>query len=119
MPALLTRTSSAPKSFSVVCDHVGDLGGLGHVGARIERLDAELLLDAGALFLDRGLVAEAVDHDVGAVLGERARDGEPDAGGGTGDHRGLSFQHGVTSSNVTADWSRRDPAPIFAAMQYI
>ena len=37
---------------------------------RVERLDAELLLDAGALGLDRGRVAEAVDDDVGALLGE-------------------------------------------------
>ena len=66
-------------------DHRGDLGRLGHVGRRIERLDAELLLDAGALLLDLGRSAEAVDHDVGAVLGERAGDAEPDAGGGAGD----------------------------------
>ena len=61
MPALLTRMSSAPNSFSAVRDHGGDLGGLGHVGGRIARLDAELLLDAGALLFDRGRVAEAVD----------------------------------------------------------
>ena len=74
-------------------DHRGDLGGLGHVGRRVERLDAEFLLDAGALLLDRGGVAEAVDHDVGAVLGERPGDAEADAGGRAGDDRGFSLEH--------------------------
>ena len=79
---------------SRLADHGGDLGRLAHVGARIERLDAEVLLEAGALFLDRGLVAEAVEHDVGAGLGQRAGGGEPDAGSGAGDQRGFAFQHG-------------------------
>ena len=74
-------------------DHGGDLGGLGHVGARVDRLDAELLLDAGALLLDGVGRAEAVDQDVGAVLGERAGDAEADAGGGAGDHRVFAFKH--------------------------
>ncbi len=74
-------------------DHGGDLGGLGHVGGRIDRLDAELLLDAGALLLDLGLVAEAVDQDVGAVLGEGAGDAEADARGGAGDDRVFPFKH--------------------------
>ena len=72
MPALLTRTSSEPKVFSAVRDHVGDFGRLGHVGGRIARLDAEILLDAGAFLFDGGLVAEAIEHDVGAFL-RRAR----------------------------------------------
>ena len=50
----------------------------------------------GALLLDRGLVAEAVDGEVAAFAGEGARDGEPDAGGGTGDDDGFSFEHDVT-----------------------
>src|SRR3984957_2443254 len=59
-------------------DHADDLRRLAHVGARIDRFDPEVLLDAGPFGLDRGRVAEAVDHDVGALLGERARDGKPD-----------------------------------------
>jgi hypothetical protein len=54
-------------------DHGGDLGRFRHVGARIERLDAELGGDRRALLLDLGCLAETVDHDVGAVLRERAR----------------------------------------------
>jgi hypothetical protein len=62
-------------------DHVGDLIGLGHVGRRICGLDAEILLDAGALFLNSVLVAEAVDGDIGALRGEGAGHGETDARG--------------------------------------
>ena len=73
--------------------HGGDLGRLGHVGRRIDRLDAEILLDAAALLFDRGVVAEAVDGDIGALLGERAGVSETDARGRTRHQRGLSFQH--------------------------
>ena len=45
MPALLQRMSTAPNSFSAVGDHVGDLGGLLHVGRRIAHLDAVGRLD--------------------------------------------------------------------------
>ena len=70
MPALLTSTSREPNVLRRCTHHLGDLGRLGHVGGRIERLDAEFLLDAAALLFDRGLVAEAVDGDVGALGGE-------------------------------------------------
>ena len=53
-------------------DHRGDFGGLRHVGRRVERLDLALALDAGALGLDLGLVAEAVEHDVHAGARESA-----------------------------------------------
>jgi hypothetical protein len=60
-------------------DHGGDLGRLRHVGGVVEAFHAEILLDAGALLLDRVLVAEAVDDDIGALLGEGAGIGEADA----------------------------------------
>ncbi len=75
-------------------DHVGDLGRLAHVGRRVDRLDGEILFDARPLGLDRGFLAEAVDHHIGAFPGERARDGEPDPGGRAGDDGGFSLQHG-------------------------
>jgi hypothetical protein len=74
-------------------DHGGDLGALGHVGARIERLDPEFGLDAGALLLDRRGLAKAVDDDVGALLGEGPGDGQADAARRAGDQRDLTFQH--------------------------
>ena len=46
-------------------------------------------------------VAEAVEHDVGALPGERARDAEADAGGRSGDERDFSFEHvGILSGSV-------------------
>ena len=47
-------------------DHVGDLGRLGHVGRRIKRLNAKVLLNSGADFFDFGFIAKTVEHDVGA-----------------------------------------------------
>jgi hypothetical protein len=38
-------------------------------------------------------IAEAVHHDVGALLGQLNRDAQPDAAGGAGDEGGLAFQH--------------------------
>ncbi len=74
-------------------DHCGNLVGFGHVGSRIDCLDAKFLFDSGAFFIDLGRRAEAVDHDVGAVLSEGAGNGEADTGGRTGDDRISSFQH--------------------------
>ena len=74
-------------------DHRRDFRGLGHVGRRIKRLDAEFLFEARALLLDRVLVAETVEHDIGAVGGQRPRGGQPDAGGGTGDQSRFAFEH--------------------------
>ena len=66
--------------------HLGEGLGIEEVGVGIEgvqhardravidRLDAEILLDAGALGLDRRRVAKAVDHDIGAFGGEGKRD---------------------------------------------
>ena len=54
MPALLTRMSTEPKVVLAERDHGGDLGRLGHVGRRIDRLDLEVGLDRGALLLDVG-----------------------------------------------------------------
>jgi hypothetical protein len=74
-------------------DHGGDLGRLGHVGARVEHLDAELGLDPGAQLFDLAGLAETVEHDAGAGLGEGARDAEPDPRGGPGDDCVFSLKH--------------------------
>ena len=73
-------------------DHFGDLGGLGHVGGRMHRLDLEIGLDAGALLLDIGRRAHAVENDIGAGAGESARISQSDAAGRSGHHRGLACQ---------------------------
>ena len=77
---------------SFIADHRGDFRRLRHVGGVVEAFHPEILLDAGALLLDRVLVAEAVDHDVGALSGIGPRDGEADAAGRAGDEGGLAFQ---------------------------
>ena len=68
-----------------VGDHRSDLGRLHHIGAIVESLDAELFFDFGPLRLDRRRIAHAIDDDIGAFLGQRAGDGEPDAAGRAGD----------------------------------
>ena len=70
MPALFTSMSKEPSVFSAVLIMSAISAGLVMSARRIDRLDAELLFDPGALFLDVGGRAEAVDQDVGAVLGK-------------------------------------------------
>ena len=62
-------------------DHGGDFLALAHIGAVINRLDAEILFDGGAFLLNRVLVAEAVDHHMRTVLRIDAGDGQADARG--------------------------------------
>ena len=78
-------------------DHVGDLVVAQHVGgiegdARAQRLD---LRDRLLVVL---LGAEAVDDDIGAVLGERHGDAVADARGRAGDDGGLAFESSLQSS---------------------
>src|SRR5262245_28554118 len=80
--------------------HLGDRGGLAHVGCRVERLDAEILLDAASLLFDRGLITEAIDGDVRAFAGQRAGNGQADARGRAGYERCLSFQHHAGLPNM-------------------
>ena len=67
--------------------HPGDLLALAHVGAVIAYLDVAARGQAGAQALDRRRLAEAVQGEVAAGLGERGRDAEPDAAGRAG-HQG-------------------------------
>ena len=73
-------------------DHFGDLGRFGHVGRGIGRLDLEIRLDAGTLALDIGRHAHAVNDNIGAGGGERARVSQSDAAGRAGHDGGLVFQ---------------------------
>ena len=90
MPALLTRMSTDPILALSVGDHRLDFGAVGHVGPVVESLDPELLLDFDALGLDRRLVAEPVDDDVRALLGEGAGDRQANAARRAGD-KGVTF----------------------------
>src|SRR3954452_20045360 len=53
----------------------------GHVGRRIGDAYAVLLGKGDSQPLDRGRVAEAVQHDIATLDGERRRDAEPDPAG--------------------------------------
>jgi hypothetical protein len=55
-------------------------------------LHAEFLADVGVQLLDLLGVAEAVEHDVRALFGQRAGDAEADARGRAGDEGGLAAQ---------------------------
>ncbi|CFN77967.1 Uncharacterised protein [Bordetella pertussis] len=66
---------------------------LGQVGAVIAHLHAVLAGQPGPQFLDVRRVAESVEHDVGALLRQRAGDPQADAAGGTGDDCNFSFEH--------------------------
>ena len=66
-----------------------DLVRLGHVGRRIDRLDAELGLEASPFLLDVVRLAEAVDQYICALLCERPGNGQPDAAGRAGHNGGF------------------------------
>jgi len=57
----------------------------GQVGLGIDGLDAEFGFDSGTQFFDFVLVAQPVEHDVGALAGIGLRAGFADAGGRAGD----------------------------------
>jgi hypothetical protein len=100
-----------------VSDHGRNFRGLAHVGAVIKRLDAEVLFDGGAFFLDRSGVAHAIDHDIRAVLSQHARDGEANAAGRAGDKRiSRSKRHEqLLEGRPKPDW-RCDHAPVLSRL---
>ncbi len=58
----------------------------------MDRPDLELGFDAGAFALDVLGCPEAVDQDVGALLGQGPGDGQADAAGGAGDDGRAGLQ---------------------------
>ena len=55
-------------------------------------LTLEVAFDRGAFLLDVLRLAHAIEHDVGALFGEAAGDGEPDPARRAGDDRGPGLQ---------------------------
>ena len=74
--------------------------GRGNVRVAEQALDAV----AGFEFFRQGLslggVHQAVQHDIGAGIGQSIGHGIADATGGAGHQRGFSFQHTVTSQTM-------------------
>ena len=86
-----------PELLQHVLRHPIGIGVIGHVGLG-EHDSAAQLLDLVRHAAGGGLAGDVVDGDVGALLGERERDGASDAAGASGDERGASFeQHGASS----------------------
>ena len=83
-------------------DHRVDLGALGHVGERQQRLAAasEDLVDHGLALLPAGA---HVDRDLRARVGQRQRDGAPDVAAGTGDQRDPTLQRCGVHGHLLAD----------------
>jgi hypothetical protein len=90
---IVAKDVDAAEAPHRIFDEAGDRGRLREVGAAPADLDAELRLDAGARLLDRLRLAEAVQHHVGALLGQRPCDREADAAGGAGNEGHFAFEH--------------------------
>jgi hypothetical protein len=76
-----------------LAQHRRDRLRLQHVGAVVEHRDLVLRRQLRAQRLDLGGVAEAVEHQIGALRGEAGRDAKADAGSRAGHQRGLAFEH--------------------------
>ena len=70
-----------------VGDHPPGAGAGAQVGAGDGDLHAGCAFEAGAGGLDRLRVAQSMQHDVGALGGQRGGDAEADAAGRAGDER--------------------------------
>ena len=102
MPALLTRMSTEPNASSASATMPAISSGFVMSAGEWTAPHPELALDPGALPLDRRRLAEAVEDDVRALLGQRAGDGEADAAGGAGDEGGFALKaHGLSHSSVS------------------
>ena len=90
MPALLTRMSIAPSSRTVASTSAVGGRGVAQVAAQHARRAARACGSRAAVVVGHVLVAVA--GDVGAGLGERARDRRADAGARAGDQRGETVE---------------------------
>jgi hypothetical protein len=70
-------------------DQAIDVRPLPHVGAN--RFEAMLVTRQRAPGRVEVFLAQPADRDVGALVEQRRRDGQADAAGATGHHRGLRF----------------------------
>jgi hypothetical protein len=84
----------AAELFCSRCHHAGDGCAIGHVGAVIDDLHIVQAGEFGADVFYLVGIAEAVEHHIGALRSEAARDAKTDATCRAGDDRGFSGQHG-------------------------
>src|SRR5882724_6233673 len=99
------------KGFFGLAHHRFDLRRLAHVCTVVQRAHTECLQ-----FLlnrrDRARVAEAIQHDVGAVARERARDTQPYPARGTRDQSSFSLQH-LCLRKLSAEYASGQPLESF------
>ena len=84
----------APHRRDGAIDHPAHRLAMGKVGAVMRHAHAELGFQFGTDAFDFRRIAEAVQHDIGALPGQRGRNAKTDTAGGAGDHRNLSREHG-------------------------
>jgi hypothetical protein len=108
--------SAAKRIIASICS--------GHVGVVVGGLHAEFLADVGVQLVDLLGVAETVEHDVGAGLGQGARDAQANARGRAGHEGGFAAQgfsrnsrlHGLPFWNEwPPGWRRRSLGRILIA----
>jgi len=81
------------------CEQRFDVGRPGEVGRFVIDAHAVGAGEFDAQSFDLVRIAEPVDHEVGALARERARDAQADAARRAGDERQLSFHHGLSLYN--------------------
>ena len=97
----------------------GDFIRFGHVGAVVADADTALIGETGTRRLDVGFVAEAVEHDVVPVRGQRPGNAQPDAAGRSGDDGGLVVRHLFGPLRVAPAWAPSLPtASRFCTAKY-
>lgn len=75
-------------------NHLAHCLATGKIGAVMRHAHAELGFQPGTNAFDFRRIAEAVQHDVRALPGQRGGNAKTDTAGGAGDHRDLSTEHG-------------------------
>ena len=76
---IVDQNVDRPELGAGLIDHVFDLVGIGDVGAPIHHADIVLALEIADDFLDFVGRAKTVEHDIGALSGERGRDPKCDS----------------------------------------
>jgi hypothetical protein len=91
-PRVVDKDVNTSKRVERLRHQSGDLVGLRHVRAEMDRADAEIAFDRRNLGGDRLGGRKAVEHDAGARTGKRARDAKAYSACGAGDERDLAVE---------------------------
>src|SRR5208337_884008 len=110
-PSVVHKYIDRTKLGFRLLDHGVDLVRFRHVGAGVNRRDAELLLDCGPLGFDRRGVAHAIDHDIGTLFSEGTGDGKTNAAGRAGYNGIARFQCHISSRSSRVWGPARIAAP--------